>query len=111
MKATKKKKTIEAGLLRGMEEALAHSKGQLKLKETDKELPGPAPEWSADEIRHIRKDIYFLSQEEFAVLLNVKTPTIRSWEQGQKLPSGSAARLLEVLSKDRTVIKKLSRAG
>ena len=37
-----KKKTIEAGLLKGMEEALAHSKGSLKLKEIEKEIPGPA---------------------------------------------------------------------
>jgi hypothetical protein len=32
-----KKKTIESGLLKGMKEALAHSKGSMMLKETEKE--------------------------------------------------------------------------
>jgi DNA-binding transcriptional regulator YiaG len=102
-----KKKSIAAGLSKGMEEAYAHSKGRLKLKETWKELPGPAPHWKANQIRGLRKDVYHMSQEEFAILLNVKAPTIRSWEQGQKTPSGSAARLLELLAIDNSVVKKL----
>jgi DNA-binding transcriptional regulator YiaG len=106
-----KKKSIGPGFLRGMQEAVAHSKGALKLKETTKELPGPAPQWSANAIRHLRKDVYALSQEEFALLLNVKAPTVRSWEQGQKIPSGSAARLLEVFRADKMIIKKLAKAG
>ena len=106
-----KKKTIEAGLLKGMEEALAHSKGSLKLKEIEKEIPGPAPTWKAEAIRNLRKKVYRMSQEEFALLLNIKAPTVRSWEQGQKTPSGSAARLLEVLAKDRSIVKKLAKAG
>ena len=107
----KKKKTIEADFLKGMEEALAHSTKTLRLKEITKEIPGPAPAWKADAIRNLRKDIFHMSQEEFALLLNVKAPTIRSWEQGQKAPSGSAARLLEVFAKDRTIVKKLAKAG
>lgn len=105
-----KKKSIETGLLKGMEEALAHSKGSLKLKESAKDLPGPAPDWSSSTIQQLRK-AYGYSQVEFALLLNVKTPTVRSWEQGQKLPSGSAARLLEILFKDRTIVKKLAKAS
>lgn len=104
----KKKKTIEAGLLRGMKEAFAHSKGELALKESARELPGPAPDWTAKKIRELRKSIYAMSQEQFAIVLNVKVPTVRSWEQGQKVPSGSAARLLEVLSIDHGVVKKLA---
>lgn len=104
-----KKKSIEAGFLNGMEEILAHSKGKLSLKETRKELPGPAPEWKAGQIRELRKDVYHLSQEDFAILLNVKAPTIRSWEQGQKTPSGSASRLLELLAIDKSIMKKLVR--
>lgn len=107
----KKRKSIEAGLLRAMQEAVEHSNGGLKLKESMKDLPGPAPKWTANAVRHLRKDVYGMSQEEFALLLNVKTPTVRSWEQGQKIPSGSAARLLEVLMKDQTIAKKLAKAS
>jgi putative transcriptional regulator len=105
------KKAIGPSFLKGMEEALAHSKGAMKLKETTKEIPGPAPAWKADAIRKLRKDVYQMSQEEFALLLNIKAPTVRSWEQGQKSPSGSAARLLEVLAKDKSIIKKLAKAS
>lgn len=106
-----KKKTIAAGLLQGLQEAHAHSKGKMKLSETVRDIPGPAPDWKAGEIRQLRKDVYHMSQEEFALLLNVKAPTVRSWEQGQKLPSGSAARLLEVLSVDTSILKKLASAS
>lgn len=104
----KKKKTIEAGFLRGMKEALSHSKGKLCLNEAERELPGPAPDWNAKQIRELRKTVFAMSQEQFAIVLNVKVPTVRSWEQGQKAPSGSAARLLEVLSVDHSVVKKLA---
>ncbi len=93
----KKKKTIEDGLIRGMEEALAHSRGQQQLKETVRELPGPAPHWKAKDIRRIRKEVFGMSQPQFAAFLNVSVPTIRAWEQGQKTPSGSAARLIQIL--------------
>jgi putative transcriptional regulator len=106
-----KKKSIEAGFLQGMNEAVSHSKGKLKLKETAKDIPGPAPCWNAKQIRGLRKEVYEMSQEEFALLLNVKAPTVRSWEQGQKTPSGSAARLLEVMALDRSIIRKLTAAG
>ncbi|MGZ3653113.1 MAG: helix-turn-helix domain-containing protein [Bdellovibrionota bacterium] len=104
----KKKKSIEADLLKAMEEVLAYSQGKIKLKETLRELPGPAPRWTAKKIYELRKGVYQMSQTEFALLLNVGTPTVRSWEQGQKTPSGSAARLLEVLSIDKTIMTKLT---
>jgi DNA-binding transcriptional regulator YiaG len=48
-----------------------------------------------------------MSQPQFAALLNVKPPTIRAWEQGQKAPSGAASRLLEIFSMDQGLVKKL----
>lgn len=105
-----KKKKIESNFLRGMEEAYAHSKGCKKLSESTKILPAPAPDWDAGSIQRLRKD-YGFSQVEFARVLNIKTPTIRSWEQGQKIPSGSASRLLEILMKDRSIVKKLAKAS
>ncbi|OGQ35844.1 MAG: hypothetical protein A3F16_02125 [Deltaproteobacteria bacterium RIFCSPHIGHO2_12_FULL_43_9] len=103
----KKTKTIEKGLVRGLEEALAHSNGKLALKETVRELPGPAPIWKPKEIQKLRREVFSMSQSQFAILLNVSLPTIQAWEQGQKTPSGSAARLLELISMDSDILEKL----
>ena len=105
------KKRIGESLLRGMQEALAHSKGELALKETVRKYLEPAPKWKTKDIKNLRQECFHLSQPEFAALLNVKLPTVRSWEQGQKSPSGSAARLLEVFMKSPDVIKKLLKTG
>ena len=53
----KKRKTIESGLIRGLEEALAHSKGTLKLKETVRELPSPAPKWKPRYSKTSQRDL------------------------------------------------------
>lgn len=88
-------------------ETMAHSKGKLKLKETVRELPGPAPLWKSKDIQKLRRDIFRMSQSQFAILLNDSLPTIQAWEQGQKTPSGSAARLLELISLDSEILEKL----
>ena len=101
------KKTVEKELIEGLEEVLAHKRGTKKLRGRVRELPEPAPHWNAREIKKLRTEILELSQPEFAALLNVKTPTVRAWEQGHNVPSGAAARLLEVFAKDRSLVGKL----
>lgn len=49
-----------------------------------------------------------MGQPIFASLLNVKSATVRAWEQGQRTPDGAAARLLEVLSNDVEIADKLA---
>jgi putative transcriptional regulator len=49
-----------------------------------------------------------MSQPVFASLLNVKTTTVRAWEQGQRSPDGAASRLLEILSKDVDIAEELA---
>jgi DNA-binding transcriptional regulator YiaG len=51
------------------------------------------PELSPKEIRSIREE-FGLSQSLFADFLGVGLPTIRSWEQGQRMPSALARRFL-----------------
>lgn len=53
-------------------------------------------EISAKEIYEIRK-ANRLSQPVFARYLNVGPSTVSQWEQGKKKPSGSAARLLDIV--------------
>src|SRR5687768_1687242 len=102
-----KKARMADGLFQGLKEAVAYKKGKIELKTSLREIPPPAPEWSATQVKKLRSQTYHMSQPQFALLLNVTTSTIRAWEQGQKTPSGSASRLLEIFMKDQEVVKKL----
>lgn len=55
-----------------------------------------APRYGPARIRELRKGLG-VSQPVFAGLLGVRPVTVKSWEQGQKEPNGSARRLLQVL--------------
>lgn len=103
-----KKPRMADGLMQGLQEALAHSRGEKKLREHTVELPGPAPKWTAAQIRNLRRDQFGMSQPIFAALLNVTTSTVRAWEQGQKTPSGAAARLLQLMAMDSEILQRLA---
>ena len=45
-----------------------------------------------------------LSQPLFAMALGVSVKTLESWEQGRNVPSGSAARLLEIIEMDTDIL-------
>ena len=51
-----------------------------------------------------------LSQRKFAEKLGISVNTLRSWEQGQRQPSGAAATLLRLLSKRPELIEELGQA-
>jgi len=102
-----KKTVVEHELITGLNEVLEHKRGGKKLSGYRRELPAPAPEWSAREIKRFREETMHMSQTEFAALLNVKVPTVRAWEQKLNVPSGAAARLLQALEKDPTLVEKL----
>jgi|SRR5579864_902473 len=68
------------------------------------------PELSSAEIRSIR-EVLGLSQALFADFLGVGLPTIRSWEQGQRVPSALARRFLGEIRADANYWRqKLARA-
>lgn len=75
----------------------------LKSSFTEKELNSlgvkiPEIEISSSDIKEIRKKTN-LSQTVFAKVLNVSPSSVRQWEQGKRVPTGSTKVLLEVLSK------------
>ena len=75
----------------------------LKTSFTEKELNSlgveiPEVEITASEIKKIRKKTK-LSQAVFAKLLNVSLSSVRQWEQGARVPTGSAKVLLELLDR------------
>ncbi len=61
----------------------------------------PIHEFTADEIRRIRKDTG-TTQGFFANWLGVSKKTVQAWESGRNIPSGASARLLSLLE-DKTI--------
>ena len=54
--------------------------------------------FSAPDIKQIR-EMYLLSQSQFAALLGISVRTLRNWEQGRRVPEGPARVLLQVVAK------------
>ncbi|WP_432481007.1 helix-turn-helix domain-containing protein [Moraxella sp. ZY200743] len=51
-----------------------------------------------------------LSQSQFARAIGISVNTLKSWEQGQRKPSGSARVLLDLLAKRPELISELATA-
>lgn len=54
-------------------------------------------EWTPERVRDLRRALS-MTQREFAHLLNVSLSTVRSWEQGQRVPVGPTTRLLDLVA-------------
>lgn len=86
----------ESDLIDGLQEALAHAKGELTLKTT--RIPAKTRTMSPAKIARIRRRLK-ASTPVFAAYLNVTPDTVRSWEKNRRHPSGAALRLLQIAEK------------
>lgn len=78
-------------------QALEHAKGiRNDLRTT--ELPAPPEPLSSKDIIALRER-FRCSQAIFAAVLNVSVKTVQAWEQGQRVPSDAALKLLTIASK------------
>ena len=80
----------------GLEEALEHE-GKKTLRSKLVVIPKPPHPYSPREIQRIRTDILNCSQPIFASVLGVSVKTIQAWETGERSPSPTALRLLELI--------------
>ena len=87
------KKAFE-GIMRGLQEALAHSRGDRKavtrVVHVDIE---PA------DIKAARRRVG-MSRDAFAQLFNLSSATLRKWENGERKPTGAARTLLAIISRE-----------
>jgi putative transcriptional regulator len=60
-----------------------------------KEEPSRVFHYSSFDVLAIRKK-YNVSQQEFAALLGISVNTLQNWEQGRRVPTGTARVLLEI---------------
>jgi putative transcriptional regulator len=91
-------------IMRGLVEVKAHREGKLKLKTTTIKI-APLPRYDAKMAKTLRLALG-LSQSVFADALGVSKKTVEAWESGRNVPSGASCRLLEVISKDRSLLER-----
>jgi len=85
-------------LKEGFEEAIAHARGEKKLRARMVEVPKPPAHYKPKDIKRIRHNGNY-SQSIFAKILNVSPKTIQAWESGIRSPTHAALRLLEIVDK------------
>lgn len=92
----KQRPPLAERIKKGLQELIAHEKGEVTLRTREVFIPDPPQSYTAEDIARIRKGLGY-SQTVFARVLAVSPQTVRGWEQGSRRPSGSAARLLQLL--------------
>jgi putative transcriptional regulator len=85
-------------LKEGLSDIIKHQKGRKKLKSRTVQVPEPAMQYSAKDVKRIRESLHY-PQSLFAKFLNVSIKTVQSWESGRRVPNHAALRLLEVVDK------------
>lgn len=84
-------------LTESLHQALKHARGdRTDLRTTV--LPAPPPPMSKQEITRLRQELN-CSQSVFARVLNVSVKTVQAWEQGVRVPSDAALKLLAIARK------------
>jgi putative transcriptional regulator len=102
--AVKPRKPIFERLKTGLEEAIAHAKGELSLRTID--VPEAPPEIDATTLVALREAAQ-MSQVVFAKVLHVSAKTVQSWEQGMRVPSKAARRLIQVFAEQPAAVCKV----
>lgn len=102
--STKPRKGFFERLRTGLEEGIAHARGELTLKTI--EVPEAPPEIDAKTLAALR-GAAAMSQSVFAKLLFVSPKTVQSWEQGVRIPSMAARRLIHIFAEQPALVCKV----
>lgn len=102
--ATKTRKPFFERLKTGLEEGIAHTKGELTLKTVA--VPEAPPEIDAKTLVALREQAE-MSQAVFAKVLYVSAKTVQSWEQGIRVPSKASRRLIQIFTEEPGVVCKV----
>jgi len=85
-----------AEMMESAEQALAYERGaRAGYRVTQVAVPKPPQPMSSTQITQLRKRLKY-SQSVFARVLNVSTKTVQAWEQGVRVPSDAALKLLTI---------------
>src|SRR5213596_2215996 len=89
-------------ILRGMEEALAHHRGEIQLRTTTYTIPDPV------DVRAVREGLE-LSQSQFAARYGFNPRTLQEWEQGRSKPDSAVRAYLKVIENDPKAVERALR--
>ncbi|MBE9558192.1 MAG: helix-turn-helix domain-containing protein [Proteobacteria bacterium] len=92
-------KEVFEGIKAGLEEALAHMRGE-ETGAVVHTVMVPVVD-----VRAVRKKLG-MSQDVFARQFGVSAATVRNWEQGRRRPEGPARVLLRVIDKEPEAVKR-----
>lgn len=92
--------SVYKSIMNGLNEAIEDAKSENKKLKRQTMSIMPVKDYTADEIKSIRKNTGF-SQKLFAGYLGVSVKTVEAWESGTNQPSGSASRLLNMMEMDK----------
>lgn len=93
---------VGEGILRGLEQALAFIEGTADESQYVVHIP---PEI---DIKAIRGRLG-MTQQEFAKRFDFNINTLRHWEQGQRVPDGTARAYLRVIDREPEAVQKALR--
>lgn len=111
MKKNYKDLTIGENLINSLEEAIKYEKGEkVKGLKSHTITVAPLPDYKGKEIKEIRNELG-LTQSIFAYVLGVSKKTVEAWESGKNNPAGPAQRMLSMLEKDKSFLKKYKLVG
>ena len=111
MKKNYKDLTIGENLINSLEEAIKYEKGKkVKGLKSHTITVAPLPDYKGKEIKEIRNELG-LTQSIFAYVLGVSKKTVEAWESGKNHPAGPAQRMLSILEKDKSFLKKYKLVG
>lgn len=111
MKKNYKDLTIGENLINSLNEAIKYEKGEkVKGLKTYTITVAPLPNYQGKEIKEIRNELG-LTQSIFAYVLGVSKKTVEAWESGKNHPAGPAQRMLSILEKDKSILKKYKLVG
>lgn len=98
------RKSVEASILRGMEQALAYAKGEADLSKYRVHVPREI------DVRAIRHKLG-MTQEKFASEFGFSVNTLRHWEHGKRVPEGPTRAYLLVIDRAPKAVQKALRAA
>jgi putative transcriptional regulator len=95
MKKPKKTKMGQS-ILKGMKQALAYEQGTLTENERKKYR---VHDFNAMDVARIRK-ASGMTQHQFSKTFYIPLKTLRNWEQGERVPRGTASILLKIIERN-----------
>lgn len=93
--------SLFAGLMNGLNDALAYEKGSAKAETYARKKSLPEVD-----IKKERASLN-MTQKAFAALVGVSKRTVEAWESGKCTPSPTAKKLIHLISVEPALIKKL----